>query len=126
MSRRDGRARFFAVLGLPAFALSLGVTTVSGLLPVLLHAEGGPLVAGALVALEGVFALVVPPLIGPLTDRMGGRRLPFVAGGAVLAVAGLVLVAAAGSFAGLVLGLVVFQIAYFACLTPYFALFGDV
>ncbi len=92
----------------------------------LVQAEGGPLVAGALVALEGVFALVVPPLIGPLTDRMGGRRLPFVAGGAVLAVAGLVLVAAAGSFAGLVLGLVVFQIAYFACLTPYFALFGDV
>ena len=70
--------RFLVLLGLPAFALSLSVTVVSGLLPVLLEAEAGPLAAGSLVAIEGLFALALPPLIGPWSDRTG-KRLPFIA-----------------------------------------------
>jgi maltose/moltooligosaccharide transporter len=117
--------RFLATLGLPALALSLGITTVSGLLPVLLEASTGPLVAGALVALEGLFALTVPAIVGPLSDRVRGGPVLFVTGGALLAVGALVLMAFAGGLGLLVAGLVLFQISYFAYLTPFFALFGE-
>jgi MFS family permease len=116
--------RFLALLGLPAFALSLAVTTVSGLLPVLLEERAGPLVAGALVAMEGVFALVVPPLVGPWSDRHG-RRLPFVAGAGVLSTAALVLMALGGPIWLLAVWIAAFQVGYFAYLTPYFALYPD-
>jgi hypothetical protein len=72
------RGRFLVMLGLPSFALSLSVTTVSGLLPGLIAAQAGPLVAGALVAVEGVFALTVPLVVGPMSDR-SGQWLPYLA-----------------------------------------------
>jgi MFS family permease len=116
--------RFLVLLGLPAFALSLAVTTVSGLLPVLLEAKSGPLVAGALVAMEGVFALVVPPLVGPRSDRHG-RRLPFIAAAGALSTAALVLMALGGPLWLFAVWIALFQIGYFAYLTPYFALYPD-
>lgn len=116
--------RFLVLLGLPAFALSLSVTTVSGLLPVLIEEKSGPLVAGALVAMEGLFALVVPPLIGPWSDR-AGRRLPFVAAAGLLSTAALVLMALGGPLWLLALWIAVFQVGYFAYMTPYFALYPD-
>jgi MFS family permease len=116
--------RFLVLLGLPAFALSLAVTTVSGVLPVLLEAESGPLVAGALVAMEGVFALLVPPLLGPASDR-AGRRLPFVAGAGALGAAALVLIGLGGPLWLVAVWIALFQIGYFAYLTPYFALYPD-
>src|SRR4051812_8817499 len=116
--------RFLLLLGLPAFALSLGVTTVSGLLPVLLADRAGPLAAGALVAIEGVFALLLPPLVGPWSDRTG-PRLPFVAAAGAAATVGLVLLAVGGPLGLLALWLALFQAAYFAYLTPYFALYPD-
>jgi MFS family permease len=112
------------LLALPAFALSLSVTTVSGLLPVLLEAKSGPLAAGALVAMEGVFALLVPGLVGPWSDRYG-RRLPFVYAAAALATAALVLMALGGPLWLFAVWIALFQIGYFAYLTPYFALYPD-
>jgi len=93
-------------------------------LPVLLERESGPLVAGALVALEGVFALVVPPLLGPATDRAGGR-LPFVAGAAALGAAALGLIALGGPLWLLGVWIALFQVGYFAYLTPYLAVYPD-
>ena len=116
--------RFLLVLGLPAFALSVGVTTASGLLPVLLADRAGPLVAGALVGIEGVFALILPPLIGPWSDRTG-MRLPFVAVAGLVGAVALVLMAIGGPLGLLALWLALFQAAYFAYLTPYFALYPD-
>lgn len=91
----------------------------------LLAAQSGPLVAGALVALEGVFALLVPPLIGPATDRAGGRRLPFVAVAGAVSAAALVLIGLGGPLWLIAIWLAVFQAGYFAYLTPYFAIYPD-
>lgn len=118
------RGRFLVVLGLPALALSLAVTTVSGLLPVIVAAQAGPLVAGALVAIEGVFALSVPLVIGPLSDR-SGRRLPFLAGAGAVAAAALVLIGLSAPLLLIALSVMVFYVAYFTYLTPYYALFPD-
>jgi MFS family permease len=93
-------------------------------LPVLLEAESGPLVAGALVAMEGVFALLVPPLLGPASDG-AGRRLPFVAAAGVLSAAALVLIGIGGPLWLVAVWIALFQIGYFAYLTPYFAVYPD-
>ncbi|MBW3607197.1 MAG: MFS transporter [Actinobacteria bacterium] len=118
------RGRFLVVLGLPALALSLAVTTVSGLLPVIVAAQAGPLVAGALVAIEGVFALIVPLVVGPLSDRTG-RRLPYLAGAGAVAAAALVVIGLSGPLLLIAVAVAVFYVAYFAFVTPYYALFPD-
>ncbi|HWC25504.1 MAG TPA: MFS transporter [Solirubrobacteraceae bacterium] len=119
-----GRARSLAALGLPALALSLGVTTVSGLLPVLLQADTGPLAAGALVGLEGIFALIVPSAVG--RRARPGARLRIIGLAALLAAAGLVTIAIGGALPIVVVGLVAFYAAYFAYLTAYFAMYPDI
>ena len=121
---QQSRGRFLVVLGLPSLALSLAVTTVSGLLPVIVAAQAGPLVAGALVAIEGVFALSVPLVVGPLSDR-SGRRLPFLAGAGAVAAAALVLIGLSAPLLLIALSVMVFYVAYFTYLTPYYALFPD-
>lgn len=98
---------------------------MSGLLPVLLEAEAGPLVAGSLVAIEGLFALLLPPLVGPWSDRRG-QRLPFITVAALVAAAALGLMAVGGPLWLLALWIAVFQMGYFAYLTVYFAIYPDV
>ncbi|HWT95950.1 MAG TPA: MFS transporter, partial [Solirubrobacteraceae bacterium] len=98
---------------------------MSGLLPVLLEAEAGPLVAGSLVAIEGLFALLLPPLVGPWSDRRG-QRLPFIAVAALVSAAALGLMAVGGPLWLLALWIAVFQTGYFAYLTVYFAIYPDV
>lgn len=116
--------RFLWALGLPAFALSLASTTVSGLLPVILSRSAGPAGTGALVALEGVFAILVPLAVGPWSDRLGAR-LPFVAFAGILATASLLLMAIGGPLGVLAIWIALFQIAYFTFMTAYFALYPD-
>lgn len=116
--------RFLWLLGLPAFALSLASTTVAGLLPVVLSDRAGPAAAGALVAMEGAFAMVVPLLVGPWSDRVG-RRLPFVAAAGLLGVVALSLMAIGGPVGLLALWIVLWEIAYFTYMTGYFALYPD-
>jgi len=113
------------MLGLPAFGLSLAVTTVSGLLPVLVAAQAGPVVAGAVVAVEGVFALTVPLVVGPLSDRTG-HRLPFMAGAGAVAASALVLIALSDALVVLALWAALFYLGYFAYLTAYYATFPEV
>ena len=118
------RGRFLALLGLPAFALSLGVTTVSGLLPVLVAAQAGPLVAGALVAVEGLFALSVPLVVGPRSDRTG-HRLPYMAVAGAVAGTALVLMGLTDPLAFLAVWMMLFYGAYFAYSTAYYATFPE-
>jgi len=122
---RRHQGRFLAMLGLPSFALSLGVTTVSGLIPVLVAAEAGPVVAGALVAVEGVFALTVPLVVGPLSDRTG-QRLPYLAIAGAVAGTTLVLIGLTDPLVLVAAWVMVFYVAYFAYLTVFYATFPEV
>lgn len=120
--------RLLAGLGLPSLGLALAVTTVSSLFPVLAQEHAGPALAGALLALEGVLALVLPSLVGAWSDGMStrfGRRLPFVlVAGPIVALA-LVLLPAAGGIVPMAVVLVVFFVGYYAYFAPHFALYLD-
>jgi len=116
------------VLALPSFALALAVTTVASFGAVLINERSGPLVTGLLIGLEGVFAILIPPLIGRRSDRLStrlGPRLPFLLAAAPLAAVSLVLLPVADSLGLLVLALCGFYVAYFVYFSPYWALYAD-
>jgi MFS family permease len=70
------------ILGLGAFGLAFSITTTAAYLPPLLHrftASGG--LIGLILGAEGVFALLLSPVIGPWSDSFHtpmGRRRPFM------------------------------------------------
>jgi MFS family permease len=69
-------------LGLGAFGLAFSITTTAAYLPPLLHrfTDSGSLI-GLVLGAEGVFALLVSPVIGPWSDSFQtpmGRRKPFL------------------------------------------------
>lgn len=98
---------------------------MSGLLPVVLAKSAGPAGTGALVAIEGVFAILVPLLVGPWSDRYG-ERLPFIGFAGILGAAALLLMAVGGPLGVLAIWIALFQVAYFTYMTAYFALYPDV
>ena len=123
-----GDRRFLLTLGLPSLPLALAVTTVSALLPVLLQGLSGTALAGCLLALEGVFALFAPTLLGAWSDRLDtpiGPRLPFVCAAAPMMVVALLLLPLTTSVLAAGLVLVLFYAGYFAYFTPHFALYID-
>jgi MFS family permease len=74
--------RLFWILGLGAFGLAFSITTTAAYLPPLLHrfTESGTLI-GLVLGAEGVFALLLSPVIGPWSDTFHtplGRRRPFM------------------------------------------------
>src|SRR5205809_1142844 len=76
------RRRMFWTLGLGAFGLAFSLTTTAAYLPPLLSrfTESGGLI-GVILGAEGVFALVISPVIGPWSDSFHtpmGRRRPFM------------------------------------------------
>src|SRR5438105_5964208 len=76
------RRRLFWTLGLGAFGLAFSITTTAAYLPLLLRhftRSGG--VIGLVLGAEGVFALLLSPVIGPWSDSFHtplGRRRPFM------------------------------------------------
>ena len=121
--------RFLALLGLPAFSISLAYTVVTTYLPVLLERLSGPAVTGILIGVEGIFALFVPIIVGEWSDslrtRIGGR-MPFIVAGAALAAGALIAMPfGRGMLAVVAIALAVFFIAYFVYYSPYYALFPD-
>jgi MFS family permease len=70
------------ILGFGAFGLAFSITTTAAYLPPLLHrftASGG--LIGLVLGAEGVFALLLSPVIGPWSDSFHtpmGRRRPFM------------------------------------------------
>jgi len=116
------------VLALPSFALALAVTTVASFGAVLINERSGPLVTGLLIGLEGVFAILIPPLIGRYSDRLStrlGPRLPFLLAAAPVAALAVVVLPLAGSLGLLILALAGFYAAYFVYFSPYWALYAD-
>jgi MFS family permease len=76
------RRSLFWTLGLGAFGLAFSITTTSVALPPILRhfTESGALI-GLVLGSEGVFALMLSPVIGPWSDTFHtplGRRRPFM------------------------------------------------
>lgn len=78
-----GQGRLVWILGLGAFGLAWSITTVAAYRPPLLgkFTESSTLI-GLVLAAEGVFAVFVPLLVGPMSDATQasfGRRRPYMA-----------------------------------------------
>jgi MFS family permease len=118
------------VLGLPTLGLALAISVLTTYGPVVLsHLTSSTTQIGALIGGEGAFALAIPLLSGSLSDRLGGsarrRRLPFVALGAPLVVAGLLLLPLGHSYVLAGLAVLVFYVGYYLYYPPYRALYAD-
>ena len=79
---RRSEWRVLVILGVPTFALALGITTVSTYLPVLAEDfSSSSIVVGLLIGGEGLMALWLPLAVGSWSDRLRtpiGSRLPFI------------------------------------------------
>ena len=89
---------FLAVFAAAALAAGLGRAVVTSYLPLLLHEiREAPGLIGMVMLVNAVAGFVVPLVIGIWSDRVdgarAGRRIPFVAGGAVVTAGGLAAVA---------------------------------
>jgi MFS family permease len=116
-------------LGIGVVGLAWSLTTVAAYLPPVLHRyTSSQTVIGAVLALEGLVALVVPLVVGPLSDRTStrfGARRPWLVAALLPMVAALVVVAEAGSLLVTGLVLVVFYVAYYVYETPYRSMYPD-
>jgi MFS family permease len=128
-SLRRGEWRILVVLGVPTFALALGVTAVSTYLPVL--AEGfsnSSIVVGLLIGGEGLMALWLPLVVGSWSDRLRtpiGGRLPFIIVATPPLVVALALIGFVQSVAAAAILVAVFFMGYFVAYEPYRALYPD-
>lgn len=124
-----GQRRFLLVLALPALGIAFAYTVVTTYVPVLLNELSGPGLTGVLIGGEGVLAIVIPTLIGGLSDRVRtrlGGRLPFLLAGGAIAIVALVLMPlGAGSLTCVSVTLAGFFIGYFVYYAPYYALYPD-
>src|SRR5919202_568854 len=125
--RRDSRTIW--TLGLGAFGLAFSITTTAAYLPYLLHrfTPSGGLI-GLVLGAEGVFALLVSPVIGPWSDSFQtplGRRRPFML--AALGPLGffLLLMAFMPNLWVTTLVVLAFFFAYYVYETPYRGLYPD-
>ncbi len=121
--------RTLAILGVPTFALALGITTVSTYLPVVAEDfSDSSIVVGLLIGGEGLIALWLPLVIGSWSDRLStpiGRRLPFIIGATPPLVAALVLLGFVNSIATAAIVVALFFVGYFVAYEPYRALYPD-
>jgi MFS family permease len=121
--------RTLAILGVPTFALALGVTTVSTYLPVLAEDfSASSIVIGLLIGGEGLMALWLPLVVGSWSDRLRtpiGGRLPFIIAATPPLVVALALVGFVSSVAQAAVLVAVFYVGYFVAYEPYRALYPD-
>jgi Na+/melibiose symporter-like transporter len=121
--------RTLAILGVPTFALALGITTVSTYLPVLAEDfSDSSIVVGLLIGGEGLIALWLPLVIGSWSDSLNtsiGRRLPFIITATPLLVAALALLGFVNSIAAAAVVVALFFVGYFVAYEPYRALYPD-
>lgn len=118
-----------AVLGVPSLVLALAVTVVTTYVPIRLQGDRhSTALIGLLIGIEGMVAMLIPPVVGAWSDRARtriGGRLPFV-------VAAIPFLAATGVLLGFVDGLgpvaillVAFFGAYYVAYEPYRAIYPD-
>jgi MFS family permease len=121
--------RTLAILGVPTFALALGITTVSTYLPVVAEDfSASSIVVGLLIGGEGLVALWLPLVVGSWSDALRtpiGSRLPFIIGATPPLVAALALLGFVNSIAAAAVVVAVFFVGYFIAYEPYRALYPD-
>ena len=117
-------------LGLGAFGLSWSITTVAAYLPPLLaDFTTSRTLIGLVLAMEGVFALFVPLLVGPMSDATQtslGRRRPYMLLALVPMAVTLAAVAFMPSLLTATVALAAFFFAYYIYEPPYRGLYPDV
>jgi MFS family permease len=118
------------VLGLPTLGLAFAISVLTTYGPVvLIRLTDSTSQVGLLIGGEGAFALLIPLVSGALSDRLPGssatRRMPFIAAGAPLVVAGLVVLASSGSYALAAASVLAFFVGYYLYYPPYRALYAD-
>jgi Na+/melibiose symporter-like transporter len=116
-------------LGLGALGLAWSVTTVAAYLPPLLgrFTDSGTLI-GFILGAEGIFALFLPLIIGPLSDATRtplGRRRPYMAFAVVPLAFALALLAFMPSLWATAFIFFSFSLAYYVYEPPYRGLYPD-
>ncbi len=118
------------VLAMGAFGLAWSLTTTAAYLPPLLREyTQSTTVVGLVLAMEGVFALTLPLIVGPWSDTFHtplGRRRPFMLAAIGPMAFGLALLAFMPSLWTTALMLFGFFFAYYVYEPPYRGLYPDV
>jgi MFS family permease len=86
-------------------------------------------VIGYTIAAGAFFSVVVPPLVGALSDRITtpwGRRRPLMVAGMLLSLVGILLMWSAGSYPQLLIGHLVVQISLNGAAAAYYGIIPDV
>jgi MFS family permease len=126
---RRSEWRVLVILGVPTFALALGITTVSTFLPVLAEEfTKSSIAVGLLIGGEGLMALWLPLVVGSWSDRLHtpiGSRLPFIIAATPPLVVALALLGFVNSIAMAAVVVAVFFVGYFVAYEPYRALYPD-
>jgi MFS family permease len=121
--------RILVILGVPTFALALGITTVSTYLPVLAEDfTKSSIAVGLLIGGEGLMALWLPLVVGSWSDRLRtplGSRLPFIIAATPPLVIALAVLGFVHSIAVAAVVVAVFFVGYFVAYEPYRALYPD-
>ena len=84
---------------------------------------------GVAIGVGGLLAVTVPPLVGAWSDRMHtrfGRRRPIMVAGTLLTLPGLALMATAGSYVQILVGIVIIQFFFNAAGAAYAGIIPDV
>ena len=116
-------------LGLGAFGLAWSITTVAVYVPLILErfTDSATLI-GLVLAAEGVFAIVLPLFVGPMSDATEmplGRRRPYMLLALLPMALTLVLIPFMSSFLATMLALFAFFFAYYVYEPPYRGLYPD-
>jgi MFS family permease len=122
-------ARLIWVLSLGAFGLAWSITTVAAYLPSILERfTSSAVLVGIVLAAEGIFAIVLPLIVGPLSDATRtpfGRRRPYMAFAIAPMTLALVMVVFMPSLAATAFVLFAFFFAYYIYEPPYRGLYPD-
>ena len=121
--------RLIWTLGLGALGLAWSITTVAAYVPsVLREFTDSSTLIGLVLASEGAFAIVLPLLVGPLSDATRtpfGRRRPYLAFAIAPMAVSLALVAFMSTLWAAAFGLFGFFFAYYIYEPPYRGLYPD-
>ena len=117
------------VLGVGALGLAWSITTVAAYLPpVLGQFTSSATLIGMVLAAEGVFAIFLPLVVGPLSDATRtpfGRRRPYLAFAIAPMTLALAMVAFMPNLAATAFALFAFFFAYYIYEPPYRGLYPD-
>jgi len=132
LPRRAGpeeTTRLIWTLSLGALGLAWSITTVAAYLPpVLGEFTRSATLVGIVLSAEGVFAIVLPMLVGPLSDATRtpfGRRRPYLAFAVMPMTLALAMVTFMPSLAATAFVLFAFFFAYYIYEPPYRGLYPD-